>query len=142
MEGLNSLLRKLDKIGGNSELALKKSITKATKQVQGDAKDLCPNDTGALKNSIQSSVKVKDEAIIGKVSTGKEYASYVEFGTGQKGSNSSIPAKDEINLSYREDWTGIAPQPFLYPALKQNVDMAKKMVISELKKEIRKVAKR
>jgi len=141
IQGLDSLLRKLDQLGGNSKQALKKGVGKATKQVQGDAKELCPVDTGSLRNSIQSSVEEKSGSVIGKVGTNMEYAMYVEFGTGQGGINADIEAKKEIDLFYREDWTGMAPQPYLYPALKQNEERVKKIVKDELIQEIRKVAK-
>lgn len=142
IQGLDSLLKKLDMLGGNSKEALKKGIKKASKQVQGDAKDLCPvGDTGNLRNSIQSSVEEEKDIVIGKISTNKEYAAYVEFGTGQRGKSADIPAKEVIDLSYREDWTGMKPQSYLYPALKQNEEKVKKIIKDELKEEIKKVAR-
>ncbi|WIF95017.1 HK97-gp10 family putative phage morphogenesis protein [Caminicella sporogenes] len=141
IQGLDRLLRKLNALGGNSKKALKRGISKAARLVQGDAKDLCQVDTGRLRNSIKSSVKEERGKIIGKVGTNVEYAAYVEFGTGQRGKAADIEAKDKINLSYREDWAGMKPQPYLYPALKQNEKKIKKIVKDELKKEIRRVAK-
>lgn len=140
IQGLDSLLRKLDTLGGNSKKALKQGIGKAVKQVQGDAKDLCPvredGIGGRLRDSIQSSVEEKRGMVMGKVSTNVEYAAYVEFGTGQRGKAADIEAKEKINLSYREDWAGMAPQPYLYPALKQNEEKIKRIVRDELKQEI------
>lgn len=67
-------------------------VQAATYAVEADAKKRAPVDTGALRNSIQSSFPAPKTGI---VSASVEYAPYVEFGT--------IHNK---------------PQPFLLPALK------------------------
>lgn len=67
-------------------------IQRATYAVEADAKKRAPVDTGALRNSIQSSFP---SAKTGVVSAGVEYAPYVEFGT----------------IHNR-------PQPFLLPSLR------------------------
>lgn len=140
IKGLNSLIRKLDALGGNSQKALKTGIRKGTMLVQGDAKELAPiGDSGLLRNSIQTKVEEKNGNITGKVSTNVEYAAYVEFGTGQRGEASPSPPKSPENLSYRQDWAGMDAQPFLYPALNQNKENVKKIAKEEVKKEIRKV---
>lgn len=140
IKGLNSLIRKLDALGGNSQKALKAGIRKGTMLVQGDAKELAPiGDSGLLRNSIQTKVEEKNGNITGKVSTNVEYAAYVEFGTGQRGEAAPSPPKSPENLSYRQDWAGMDAQPFLYPAIQQNKVNVKKIVKEELKKEIRKL---
>ncbi len=40
--GLDSLLKKLDKLGGNVEEVLYKSMQQQGELVKGDAKELCP----------------------------------------------------------------------------------------------------
>jgi HK97 gp10 family phage protein len=141
MKGLAILMRKLDKLGGNSQEVLKTGILQAAKKVQGDAKDLAPVDTGQLRNSIQASVKEKGGKVVGKVSTNVEYAAYVEFGTGQRGEDSPSPPKYDGQLNYRQDWTGMPAQPFLYPAAKQNEEIVPGIVADHLRKEIRKLVK-
>lgn len=141
MKGLDSLLRKLDALRGNSQNALKTGILQAAKKMQGDAKDLAPVDTGRLRNSIQAFVEEKDGKVIGKVSTNVEYAAYVEFGTGQRGEESPSPPKYDGELSYRQDWAGMAAQPYLYPAAKQNEENVPEIVARHLRKEIRKLVK-
>ena len=59
------------------EIANQAGLTAAAILVQGQAKLLCPVDTGRLRNSIVYQVS-KDDATIG---TDVEYAAYVEFGT-------------------------------------------------------------
>lgn len=139
MKGLDSLMRKLDALGGNSQKALRTGVLQAAKKVQGDAKDLAPVDTGRLRNSIQAFVEEKDGKVIGKVSTNVEYAAYVEFGTGQHGEKSPSPPKYDGELYYRQDWVGMPAQPFLYPAAKQNEKIVPGIVADHLRKEIRKL---
>lgn len=142
IRGMTSLLRKLDQLGGNSRVALKKGVAKATKLVQGDAKELCPVDEGALRNSIHADVKETNNSIEGKVYTNMEYAPYVEFGTGQRGESSPSPPKSDQDIRYRQDWSGMPAQPYLFPAMKQNEDRVKEIVKEEIREEIRRVARR
>ncbi|MEG0450950.1 MAG: HK97 gp10 family phage protein [Lysinibacillus sp.] len=142
IRGLDSLMRKIDALGGNSQKALKTAIHQGVKLVQGDAKELAPIaevDGGQLRNSIQGNVEVKSGIITGKVSTNVEHGAYVEFGTGQRGEGSPSPPKSPENLNYRQDWAGMDAQPYLYPALKQNKENVKKIAKEHLKKEIRKL---
>lgn len=145
MKGLDSLMRKLDALGGNSQKALRIGVLQATKKVQGDAKELAPVaavDGGTLRNSIQASIEEKGGKVIGKVSTNVHYAPYVEFGTGQRGESSPSPPKYDGELSYRQDWAGMPAQPYMYPAAKQNEHIVPKIVAQHLRNEIRKLVSR
>lgn len=138
IKGLDSLMKKLDRLGGDSHKSLKVGIKQANKMVQGEAKGLAPTgDSGLLKNSIKEKVEEKNGIIIGKVSSNLHYAPYVEFGTGQRGEGSPSPPKAPENLSYRQDWAGMDAQPFLYPALKNNKGKVMDTVKKQLKKDIR-----
>ncbi|MCY9513313.1 HK97-gp10 family putative phage morphogenesis protein [Paenibacillus apiarius] len=141
IKNLDRLLQKLDSLGGNSQKALKTGIHQATKLVQGDAKMLAPVRPGGgrLRDSIQGEVEEREGKVVGKVSTNVEYAAYVEFGTGQRGEASPSPPKSSEDLSYRQDWAGMPAQPFLFPALKQNEETIRKMITSNVRKEIRKL---
>lgn len=86
---------------------LTKNMAKAAFTVEGEAKSLCPVDTGRLRASIASRVETEDAKIVGIIGTNVEYARDVEFG------------------NFRQ-----SPQPFLYPALE-----SKKGEIAELLKE-------
>lgn len=137
IKGLDSLMRKLNALGGNSEQAAIKGMQKATLLVEGDAKDLCAVDTGQLRNSINSKVEVSNGEVIGIVGTNVSHGAYVEFGTGQRGAAS--PQPPEVDVSYSQDWVGMEAQPFLYPALRQNKDNITKLISRELRREIRKL---
>jgi HK97 gp10 family phage protein len=137
--GLDSLMRKLNALGGNSTQALTKGMYKSTALVEGDAKDLCAVDKGQTRNSIHSEVKVTFNEVKGSTGTNVEQAPYLEFGTGQRGAESPSPPKYDGQLGYREDWAGMPAQPFLYPAIQQNIDNIKEIMADELKKEIRRL---
>ncbi len=142
IEGFDSLMRKLDSLGGNATKAVAKGVGLAAKKVQDDAKDLAPvGDTGQLRNSINTSIEEKDNMIVGKVFTNNDHATYVEFGTGQRGKSSDIESKKEMNISYKEDWTGMAAQPYMYPAMKQNEEYIKDTIKGAIQMEIKKVSK-
>lgn len=141
IQGFDSLISKLNSLGSNATKAVAKGVELAAKKVQGDAKDLTPVDTGQLRNSINTSVEEKDNMIIGKVFTNVEQAAYVEFGTGQRGKASNIESKKEMDISYREDWAGMAAQPYMYPAIKQNQEYIKDTIKGAIQMEIKKVSK-
>ena len=151
--GLESLLRKLNKLGGNIDEVLTQSIGQQTKLVQGDAKDLCPVDLGDLRNSIKGNVKKYKGRIVGVVSTNSDHAAYVEFGTGKVGERTNKNTK--VSVSYKQDkwlvnipdvgprWIeGQPAQPYLYPALKNNEERIIENIKEDVRKAIREVDKK
>lgn len=140
VEGLAVLLAQLDSLGGNVEKALENGIDKAARRVKKDAKLLCPVDTGKLRNSVQHKTSNESGKIEGVVFTNVEYAPYVEFGTGQRGENAQV--FKPVGISYRYDWAGQPPVPFLFPALTQNENQIKKDVTSAVMKAIKEVCKK
>ena len=125
----------LDKLNYKLEILAKldvsKALNKACLVVENEAKRLCPVDTGDLRNSITHEV---DDGV-GIVGTNKEYAPYVEYGTGifaVEGNGRDTP------WSYQDDegnWhttIGQKPQPFLEPAAR----IKKKLVIKVFNDEI------
>ncbi len=154
IKNIDKLLKKLDSLNINSKQELKQSMERNIKMIQGEAKLLCPVDTGSLRNSITTNVKETAKGIEAKVSTNYEIAPYVEFGTGRKGEESGGD-KYPGPLSYKQDkwlvdipdvgyrWVeGQAAQPYLYPALKNNEELVKKNIASDLEKKIREVSGR
>lgn len=150
LKGMNSLIQKLNALGGNVEDCLYRGIGKSVSFIESDAKDLCPVDHGELRDSINSKVEKTSSGIKGSVGTNKEYAAYVEFGTGKKGEESNTNKKP--NVSYKQDkwkvnipgvgvrWIDGQPaQPYLYPALMQNKDTVKELCVQELNAEIRRL---
>jgi len=151
--GLESLLNKLNKLGGNVEETLYNSVAKQTKFVQGEAKELCPVDTTDLRESIKENTRKNKNEIVGTVHTNSDHNVYVEFGTGKAGERTNT--NTNVNVAYKQDkwkvnipdvgprWIeGQPAQPYLYPALKNNEDKILENIKSDVKKAIREVVKR
>lgn len=70
-------------------------------QAEGDAKALCPVDTGRLRNSITHTIDAGDKTAI--IGTNVEYAQYVHEGTrGRKGNPFLRNAVDQNMDTYRD----------------------------------------
>ena len=67
IKGLDSLMRKLDRMGGNVLDALDKSVRQTTEVARGDARQNAPVDTGALKGSISTEFDRNAESSTGTV---------------------------------------------------------------------------
>lgn len=155
IKGIDALVKKLNTLGGNADKVLEKSIGVQSKLVQGEAKDLCPVDTGGLQQRIFTDVKVVPGKVTGRVFTNVEYASYVEFGTGKVGEATPVANKYPGELAYKQDkWLANIPdvglryvsgqpaQPYMYPAIKNNEDKVLGNIKLDLKEAIEKVVKK
>lgn len=137
VDGLDGLLSNLNKLSQSK--AIKKGLTDACLRVEESAKNKCPIDTGDLQTSITHSV----EDNIGVVGSNKEYAPYVEFGTGLyavNGNGRKTPWAYEDPKTGETIWTaGQHPQPFLHPALEENAEAIQKDIINAIRDEIKEV---
>ena len=117
IKGLESLMRKLDSMGGNVLDALGKAVEQTTQVAISDAQTNVAVDTGMLKQSIVhgSDVVHNTDSVTGIVGTSVHYAIYQEMGT-----------------------VKMAAHPFLMPALNANKDTFKRLSENELLKAIRK----
>lgn len=108
IKNIGSLTKKLNNI---ANMELKDTVGKAVILVQGQAKELAPTgDSGGagLKGSIKTKVKAVKDGVEGKVFTNKEYAPYVEFGTGIKGDGTYPYSIKGLSLTYKS-------QPWFIP---------------------------
>lgn len=115
IKGLDSLMAKLDGLGGNVLNALEKAVFTTSLKAQADAKANAPVDTGALKMSISANVDKKSSRVEGAVYTNNPYAVYQEMGT--------------VNMS---------AHPYMMPALNANKSTFESVAKSELLKAIKK----
>lgn len=96
------------------------------------AANLAPVDTGALRNSITHQV-VEDESAV-YIGSDKEYAAYVELGTGKY-----YPGGRPTPWTYQDangDWHlthGQRAQPYLKPAIADNASVYRGIIEDELK---------
>lgn len=80
--------------------------------IEERAKELCPVDTGALRDSISTAVEDLEKTIRGTVGPHMPYAGYVEFGTGIAGAASAGAGEGP----YSPTWPGMPAQPYMRPA--------------------------
>lgn len=98
--GFKSLEKKFDNL---SDVNLKKPVGQAISMVQGAAKEKCRSVSGELRSSIYTSVaEVGDGVVRGTCYTNKEYAPYVEFGTGQKGQANHNGISPDVAVAYSQ----------------------------------------
>lgn len=113
------------------EAALR-ALERCGSQAEGYAKDLCPVDTGQLRNSITHTVDTAEPAAY--VGSNSAYAAYVELGTGIY-----YPGGRKDPWSYQDaqgNWhktVGNKPQPYIAPSLLDHKDTYKKIIEDELK---------
>ena len=117
-EGLNELLETLD--GLVDEEKVDKALTRACLLVERSAKQKAPKGDGNLRNSIKSRVKNGE----GVVYTNKEFAPYVEYGTGlfaEQGGRTDVPwVYKDIKTGEFVSTSGQHPHPYMRPALDEN----------------------
>lgn len=98
IEGLDELLANLSGLGGNVKESCRKGLERGAKRIQKNAKYLAPVKKGHLRNSIKTKSQITQDGAEAQVFTNLEYAPYVEFGTGQRGSESNIDRPERNNL--------------------------------------------
>lgn len=105
-------------------------------QAEGYAKDLCPVDTGALRNSI--SHKVVDSEPAAYIGTNAEHGGYVELGTGQYSSTGGgTPKSHWVYMGDDGEWhigKPMKPRPYLKPAVADHVGTYRNIFKDELSK--------
>ncbi|WP_195984073.1 HK97-gp10 family putative phage morphogenesis protein [Clostridium sp. D33t1_170424_F3] len=130
MNDLDNLIAQLKNSKLQVDIAVERGVRKAGLHVEGDAKRLCPVDTGRLRSSIATHGEYEGSNFVAEVGTTVGYAPFVEFGTGQRG---------DPEVPHRQDWMGQPPHPYLRPALQENTENGNidKIVTSELKKVLK-----
>ena len=119
VEGLNELMKKLQQTRTDSNAVVERGLLRAGNKIRNKAVLLCPVDTGELRNSIQVE---KAAPLTVAAGTNKEYAPYVEFGTGTQG-DPAVPHTTKEYWRYQDEngqWHtshGQPAQPFLRPAI-------------------------
>ena len=130
-EGLDGILKKLDKI--SSDANINQALGTCCALVERSAKQKAPKDNGELIRSITS--KVEDH--VGIVFTPLEYAPYVEYGTGlfaEDGGRTNVPWHYQDEEGEWHSTSGQKPQPFMRPELNDNVKLIKQLLMEELTK--------
>lgn len=114
------------------QAACLRALEKCGLTAEGYAKMLCPVDTGNLRNSITHQVDEGDDAVY--IGSASEYAAYVELGTGKY-----YPGGRPTPWVYQDsagNWhltSGQRAQPYLKPAVADNVSTYRTIIQDELK---------
>lgn len=127
------------KITDNSDLVLEefqsaclRSLERCGLKAEGYAKDLCPVDTGNLKNSISHKVIDGDPSVV--IGTNSQYGAYVELGTGMyvSGGRPTPWAYKDIYGNWH--WThGNPAKPYLKPAVSDHAQTYRNIIEDEMK---------
>ena len=155
MSGINNdaeLIARLLQMKETADNTLKVAIQRAGIQVRDAAVNMCPVDTGELRQSIHEMTEITGGVIASTVYTNKEYAPYVEFGTGPKGAENHAGISPEVSPVYSSaGWTymnkdgefvhtnGKEARPFMYPALKDNEERLKNNIRASIRMEVKKI---
>lgn len=111
---------------------LTQRVSTATEYLKGQAVKNTPSDTGVLRNSFITQVKVDKDRIVGKVGNTSQYAAYVHQGTGIY-----VPGGRKTKWKYfvatgkYKGWhttNGQKPNPFLLRARDKSIEDIKKLL--------------
>lgn len=153
--GFKEFYRKLDDLKANVDKVAEQAVLAGAEKIRKQAVLLAPVDIGELKQSIKTMSKRDGKDVKGIVYTNKEYAPYVEFGTGPIGEDSDhSDVSPDIALSYsQKGWSyldeegnwihtrGQPAHPFMYPAARDTKDIAIKAASNTFANAIKKELK-
>lgn len=111
IEGLNSLLAKLDALEHMVGGGLEQSVEKGNKIVQADAKMNAPVNHGELREKIFTMTETTEDTVQGTTYTNVAHAGFVEFGTGPVGQANHAGISPNVSVSYTQN-------PWFIPAEK------------------------
>lgn len=156
VRGLDDIMGMLDALDDKRLMdAARRGLQRGLEDIQGAAKMLCPRDTGALKNSIKTRMRVEGDELVGEVYVGKKYGVFVEMGTGPKGeeNHKGVNPEWEKKVTYSpKPWKrklkdgrevfvysdGMAARPFLYPAYKSQKQKVNEKIADAVIREAKK----
>ena len=133
-DGMDEILDRLKDIGDVSNL--RTALGKACAQVERSAKQKAPKGNGDLRRSITSNIVETEDGIAGVVFTPLEYAPYVEYGTGlfaEEGGRKDVPWCYQDDEGEWHSTSGQHPHPFMRPALDENREQIKRILMEALK---------
>lgn len=113
------------------EAACLRALERCGMQAEGYAKDLCPVDTGNLRNSISHKVDGAEPASY--IGTNSEYGPYVELGTGEYyegGRKDSWVYQDAKGQWHHTH--GQRAQPYLKPAVADHGQTYRNIIEDEM----------
>lgn len=114
--------------------AVLRALERVGMEAEGYAKDLCPVDTGQLRNSISHAVDDREQAAY--IGSALEYAAYVELGTGIYAEGGGGRPTPWVYQDAKGNWhwtAGNPAQPFLKPSVADHAQTYRNIIEDELK---------
>ena len=106
----------LPAIAGRVDQQAESAVRETTLFIESEATASAPiGPTGNLANGNQSSVERTGDGWRGEVWNVMDYASYVNYGTGSRGSASAVPDRPP-EITYTGSWLGMPARPFMSQA--------------------------
>jgi len=116
--GKEVLRQKIRLLDFHAKAEVRDAVNESALNIQRQAKELCPvrKKGKILGGRLRSSIKLEflNNGMTGEVGTNVDYAQFVEFGTGRRGSSSQHPPLPSGYVHGSR--AGMLAQPFLYPA--------------------------
>lgn len=132
------LIKKIQAMRAGGDV-LDRALLKAGERVRAKAVLLCPVNTGELRNSIKVTRVAAGKITVG---TNKEYAVFVEYGTGTLG-DTGVQHTSKQEWRWQDEqgnWHvshGTPAQPFLRPAIGRDEESRiRSLIAQELRKAI------
>lgn len=125
----------LDRFADRKEKQIIAGATKAALEVERLARQKCPKDTTALRQSITHDVRPRGPKVTAIVGSELEYAPYVHEGTGIH----APLGRNDVPWSYQDEkgeWhttDGMEPNPFLEDARNEMKDRISQIMFDALK---------
>ena len=114
--------------------AVLRALERCGMQAEGYAKDLCPVDTGQLRNSLSHVVDDGENVVY--IGTPLEYGAYVELGTGKYAEGGGGRPTPWVYQDAKGNWhwtRGNPAQPFLKPAVADHAQTYRNIIEDEMK---------
>jgi len=127
-QSLNAFYKYLKNLEDDVADYVRAEVEDSMLAIESEAANKVRVDTGALKNSIQSTpIKISKNQINGGVEVGAAYAPYVEFGTGTR---VKVPSElSDFAAEFKSDGVkevNLPARPFFYPEVfKQRTELPK-----------------
>ena len=151
--GLDDLIKNLEDVDDVVISGSVKGVQKTLESARSTAVYLAPVKTNELREKIVANpVQVEGNEVSGDLSSTAPHGAYVEFGTGQRGSDSPSPPKSPEDVPYTlkkehkkggkgtgefYDYMGQPAQPYMYPAfVEAEVELAQNIadeIMDEMK---------
>lgn len=123
----------LDAVLNGSQEAIERAAEIIGGMAESYAKELCPVDTGNLRNSITHTTENNNRTVV--IGSSVEYAPFIELGTGkfaEGGGGRQTPWSYQDSKGNWHTTSGMPPRPYLRPAIENHKDEYRDVLQTEM----------